>query len=413
MPLDSLGQPINESSVAGHLLESPATVTSSSTNYDILELFTQNPTQGNIPVVNQKVAIGIINRNSFMSTLARPFHREIFGRKSCTAFMNAAPLIVDYHTPLTELSYQVLSGGENVLSDGFIITVDNEYAGMGLGVSLMQALADQQAEKHRQMMESIHYASVIQQSFLQSSRRDMATTLSDAFMHWDPRDIVGGDYYYFVKHPQGFFVAVIDCTGHGVPGAFMTLIMASTLKQVLSTHTLQQPSELLAAINRQVKQSLGQLSEGDAPQAETIEVHSDDGMDCAFCWYDQASRILSYAGAKTPIYLIEPNQHEVTLVEGNKKGVGYIATPLDYQWDTQQIEIKPGTRLYISTDGLVDQIGGHKRICYGKKRFREHLLKHCHLPMEQQKHKLLAHFNEWQGENSRRDDVTLFGVKLA
>ena len=224
MPLDSLGQPINESSVAGHLLESPATVTSSSTNYDILELFTQNPTQGNIPVVNQKVAIGIINRNSFMSTLARPFHREIFGRKSCTAFMNAAPLIVDYHTPLTELSYQVLSGGENVLSDGFIITVDNEYAGMGLGVSLMQALADQQAEKHRQMMESIHYASVIQQSFLQSSRRDMATTLSDAFMHWDPRDIVGGDYYYFVKHPQGFFVAVIDCTGHGVPGAFMKAI---------------------------------------------------------------------------------------------------------------------------------------------------------------------------------------------
>lgn len=413
MPLDSPGQPISTSSLAGHLLQTPEAISADSSNLAILELFTGNPAQGNIPVLKQNIPVGIINRNTFMSTLARPFHREIFGRKSCTAFMNSAPLIVDYYTPLTELSYQVLSRGDEVLSDGFLITLDGEYAGMGSGVSLMQALADQQAEKHRQMMDSIHYASVIQQSFLQSSRRDMASALSDYFMHWDPRDVVGGDYYYFVKQPHGFFVAVIDCTGHGVPGAFMTLIMASTLKQVLSTHSLQQPAQLLSAINRQVKQSLGQLSEGDAPLAEVMNVRSDDGMDCAFCWYDQHSHTLSYAGAKTPIYLIAPEQQEVTLIEGNKKGVGYIGTPLDYQWDCQQIQLQPGTRLYICTDGLVDQIGGHKRICYGKKRFREHLLKHCRQPMPKQQSKLLEHFNHWQGDNSRRDDVTLFGATLA
>ena len=412
MPLDSSGHVMAETHVAGHLLQTPETVTAENTNYEILERFTQQSELGNIPVVENKKPVGIINRNTFMSTLAKPFHREIFGRRSCTAFMNSAPLIVDYHTPLTELSYQALSGGEQVLADGFLITVEGEYAGMGLGVSLMQALADQQAEKHRQMMESIHYASVIQQSFLQSSRRDMTAALSDYFMYWDPRDVVGGDYYYFVKHRDGFFVAVIDCTGHGVPGAFMTLIMASALKQVLSTHDLHQPAELLSAINRQVKQSLGQLSEKDAGLSEPLEVRSDDGMDCAFCWYDKDTRTLSYAGAKTPIYLIEPGSDEVTLVDGNKKGVGYIATPLDYQWDTRKITLAPGTRLYISTDGIIDQIGGHKRICYGKKRFREHLLKHRHLPMAKQQHKLVEHFKEWQGENSRRDDVTLFGVCL-
>jgi serine phosphatase RsbU (regulator of sigma subunit) len=403
---------MTESRHAGHLLQRPETVSSQQTNDDILALFTQNPDQGIIPVVDNLIPVGIINRNNFMSSLARPYHREIFGRKPCTTFMNAAPLVVDFHMPLTELSYLVLDNGEHVLTDGFMITEDNKYAGMGLGVTLMQALADQQSEKHRQMMESINYASVIQQSFLRSSRRDMSETLTDYFMHWDPRDVVGGDYYYFVKHADGFFVAVIDCTGHGVPGAFMTLIMASALKQVLSTQSLCEPAELLAAINRLVKQSLGQLSEQDLPQDENMEIRSDDGMDCAFCWFDWKSRSLSYAGAKTPLFLIEADSESVTQIDGNKKGVGYVGTPLDYQWDTLHISIKPGSRLYVCTDGIIDQIGGPKHISYGKKRFREKLLEGRHLPMLSQQKALLQHFAEWQGDNNRRDDVTLFGVTL-
>lgn len=413
MPLDTAGQPPAQTSVAGHLMQQPVTVDSTRTNADILTLFSEQPGLGNIPVVDAGRPLGIINRNTFMSTLARPFHREVFGRKSCTAFMNDAPLVVDYHTALTELSYRVLGSGEDALADGFLITVDGEYAGMGLGVSLMQALADQQAEKHRQMMESIHYASVIQQSFLQRSRHDMAASLSDYFMFWAPRDVVGGDYYYFVARPEGFFVAVIDCTGHGVPGAFMTLIMASALKLVLTTHDLTDPAELLGAINRQVKESLGQLSVGDdRADDDSRAEHSDDGMDCAFCWFDRHNGRLSYAGAKTPIWLIAPDGRELERVDGNKKGVGYVGTPLDYRWETRQMAIAPGTRLYICTDGLIDQIGGHKRIAYGKKRFGQHLLKHCQAPMREQEHRLLAHFRDWQGDNSRRDDVTLFGATL-
>jgi serine phosphatase RsbU (regulator of sigma subunit) len=413
MPLDGSAQPGRSGHVAGDLLESPITVSSSTSNYQILELFTATPELGNIPVVNDGHPIGIINRNTFMSTLARPFHREIFGRKSCTAFMNPSPLIVDYHTPLTELSYLVLDIGEKGLSDGFLITSDGRYLGIGQGVSLMQALADQQAEKHRQMMESIHYASVIQQSFLRSSRRDMAAALADYFMFWDPRDIVGGDYYYFVGRPDGFFVAVIDCTGHGVPGAFMTLIMASALKQVLTTHDLHEPAELLAAINRQVKESLGQLARDDAGGEERSEdLRSNDGMDCAFCWYDAPTRTLSYAGAKTPIFLLEENGDGIITVDGNRKGVGYVSTPLDFRWDTHRLQLPPGTSLYICTDGIIDQIGGAKRICYGKKRFKESLIAHRQLPMEEQRHKLVQAFRQWQGEHARRDDVSLFGVRL-
>lgn len=398
--------------VAGHLMQCPPVVASEQTNYEVLDLFTHDQGLSNIPVVDNNRPVGIINRNTFMSTLARPFHREIFGRKSCTAFMNASPLVVDYQTPLTELSFMAIGAGEKVLSDGFIITMEQHYAGMGHGVSLVQALADQQAEKHRQMMESINYASVIQQSFLQSSRQDMSSALKDYMMVWHPRDIVGGDYYYFVKRDDGFFVAVIDCTGHGVPGAFMTLIMASALKQVLTTYDLHNPAALLGAINKQVKESLGQVSGDDTLANEQTDIQSDDGMDCAFCWFDYTSRTLSYAGAKTPIFLLGEKADEVEVVDGNKKGVGYVGTPLDYQWDNHRIHVKKGTRLYITTDGIIDQIGGPKRICYGKKRFKEQLLKFRNKPMQEQQTGILNHFRQWQGENSRRDDVSLFGVHL-
>ncbi|KZE34300.1 serine phosphatase RsbU (regulator of sigma subunit) [Crenobacter luteus] len=411
MPLDT-PEPRAAAHVAGDLLQSPPTVSPAHSNYQVLELFSADASLSNLPVVDDKRPVGIINRNTFMSTIARPFHREIFGRKPCTAFMNAAPLVVDYHTPLTELSFQALSAGESVLSDGFLVTVDGDYAGLGQGVSLMQALADQQAEKHRQMMDSIHYASVIQQSFLQSSRRDMAAALTDYFMAWEPRDVVGGDYYYFVRRDDGFFVAVIDCTGHGVPGAFMTLIMASALKQVLTTRDLHDPAALLGAINRQVKESLGQLSRDELEHDDNVEIRSDDGMDCAFCWYDKATRTLTYAGAKTPIFVIEPGSDEVAVHDGNKKGVGYVSTPLDYQWENRRVTLAPGAQLYISTDGIIDQIGGPKRICFGKKRFKEALLKYRQQPMTEQRGRLLDVFHAWQGENARRDDVSLFGVRL-
>ena len=412
MPLDSIPRAGQANSVAGHLLQTPPTVAPTDNNYQVMDLFSQDTLLANIPVVEQGRAVGIINRNTVMSTIARPFHREIFGRKSCTAFMNASPLIVDYLTPITELSFLALGAGEKVLSDGFIINVDNSYAGMGQGVSLMQALADQQAEKHRQMMESINYASVIQQSFLQSSRRDMAAALEDYFMVWSPRDIVGGDYYYFVKRDDGFFVAVIDCTGHGVPGAFMTLIMASTLKQVLTTHDLRNPAELLCAINRQVKQSLGQLTPEEAGIDDHPELNSDDGMDGAFCWFDKASRTLTYASAKTPLFVLPPEGEEVHTLEGNKKGVGYVGTPLDYEWKNHAVKLAAGSRLYISTDGIIDQIGGPKRICFGKKHLKEQILKHGHKRMEQQQKHIIDAFLRWQGDNSRRDDVSLFGVCL-
>ncbi len=400
-------------SLAGHLAQTCPVASPDDTNEQVLTLFSENQNMGSLPVVENGLPMGIINRNQFMSQLAKPFHREVYARKSCIAFMDTAPLVVEHDVSLQELSFMAVANGEKALADGFIVTRDHQYIGIGAGVDLVKAIADLQAEKNRLVMESINYASVIQKSFLRSSREDMAAALNDYFMHWEPRDVVGGDYYYFVKHEDGFFCAVIDCTGHGVPGAFMTLIIASALNQVLKETDLHDPATALAEVNRTVKQSLGQFDGGrQGMDDDTQEMHSDDGMDTAFCWVDTRTRMMTFAGAKTPLFLLPPGADDLELIKGDKKGVGYIDTPMDYRWENQKIALKPGSQVYITTDGIIDQIGGPKQIAFGKKRLKKVIMDAAKQPMSEQKDHIMQAFYKYQGDNRRRDDVSIFGFRI-
>ncbi|AQR66735.1 protein-serine/threonine phosphatase [Aquaspirillum sp. LM1] len=399
--------------MAGHLAQTCPVASPDDTNEQVLTLFSENQNMGSLPVVENGLPMGIINRNQFMSQLAKPFHREVYARKSCIAFMDTAPLVVEHDVSLQELSFMAVANGEKALADGFIVTRDHQYIGIGAGVDLVKAIADLQAEKNRLVMESINYASVIQKSFLRSSREDMAAALNDYFMHWEPRDVVGGDYYYFVKHEDGFFCAVIDCTGHGVPGAFMTLIIASALNQVLKETDLHDPATALAEVNRTVKQSLGQFDGGrQGMDGDDHEMHSDDGMDTAFCWVDTRTRMMTFAGAKTPLFLLPPGADDLDVIKGDKKGVGYIDTPMDYCWENQKIALKPGSQVYITTDGIIDQIGGPKQISFGKKRLKKVIMDAAKQPMSEQKEHIMQAFYKYQGDNRRRDDVSIFGFRI-
>lgn len=395
------------------LIKAPV-ATPGQTNHEIHRIFAENPQLIGLPVIENDVAIGLINRNIFMDSIARPFHKEIFGKKSCIAFMDKTPLMVEQKTSIQDLSFMVVDAGKKALNDGFIITKDGSYLGMGTGHDLVKMVSDMQAQKNHIVMESIGYASVIQKSYLRSSRDDMNDTLKDYFMHWEPRDVVGGDYYYFSKFDDGFFAAVIDCTGHGVPGAFMTLIMASTLDHVLTHERRHDPAELLATMNRMVKVSLGQVSEKVESMigepVETEDAKSDDGMDAAFVWFDMNTNKMTYAGAKTPLFV--SRDAEMILLDGNRKGVGYADTSMDFEWTNKEIELKSGDCVYITTDGIIDQIGGKKNIAFGKKRLFELLQSNRHLPMTAQRDSVMDAFYKYQGEHSRRDDVTIFGFRI-
>lgn len=406
--------------IARSLLRETPVVSPQQTNDDVLQILTAHPEVIGLPVVENDRPIGLINRNIFMDGLAKPFRRELYGRKSCIAFMDKQPLIVDQHMSIQELSFKVVGSGGKTLNDGFVITGDaGSYLGVGTGEDLVRVVTHLQAEKNRLVMESINYASVIQKSFLRASREDMEASLSDYFMHWEPRDKVGGDYYFCKKFDDGFFLALIDCTGHGVPGAFMTLIMASFLDHILLEDNRHDPAGALAAMNRKVKTALGQVGEqnivpidGSRFSKMTDKEQSDDGMDTAFCWVSLEQGRMVYAGAKTPLFLLEPGAAEATQLDGDKKGVGYVETPMDYAWTNREIPLAKGARVYLTTDGIIDQIGGPKNIAFGKRRFMNLLQEHAAKPMMEQERLLMQAFYEYQGSQHRRDDVSVLGFSV-
>ena len=372
------------------------------TNDTVMELFTRHRDLNSLPVVELKRPIGLINRNIFMSQMSQPFRHELYGRKSCIAFMDKQPLVVEGAMDLEELTFKAVAHGEKALADGFIITSDGEFAGVGNGLQLMRVVADLQASRNRQIMHSIEYASVIQQSTLRASREALAQACQDADLVWEPRDIVGGDFYQFSVAEDGWFATVADCTGHGVPGAFMTLIASTSLNQAIEQHGPRDPARLLGNVNRSIKQVLGQMDGKDGTPG------SDDGMDAACFWFEPANGRLVFAGARLSLFVLRPGAGTVEFVEGQRKGVGYVDSEFDFAWANRELQLPAGSLVFITTDGLIDQIGGPRAISFGKRRVRELLTAHASDAAAVVNQAMLAALRQWQAGNHRRDDLTFF-----
>lgn len=377
-------------------------MTTDDTNEKVMEVFNRYRDLVSLPVVEGSQPIGLINRSIFLSQMSKQFRMELYGRKSCIAFMDKEPLIVDAALDIEALTFKTVEYGEKALSDGFIITRDGAFAGTGNGLQLMRVVADMQASRNRQIMHSIEYASVIQQSTLRSSLDALARACPEAHLVWEPRDIVGGDFYQFSTDSEGWFATVADCTGHGVPGAFMTLIASTSLNQAIEQNGPRDPANLLGHVNRSIKQMLGQVNGQDGTPG------SDDGMDAACFWFEPANGRLTFAGARLSMFLLRPEADTVEVLEGQRKGVGYVDSEIDFAWRNQQVSLPPGTLVFVSTDGLIDQIGGPRGIALGKRRVWESLVEHKAKSPSEINMALLNTLRIWQGEHHRRDDLTFF-----
>ncbi|WP_322044805.1 SpoIIE family protein phosphatase [Paraburkholderia sp. J67] len=391
---------------AGDLCQTAPAIDASDSNSRVMEVFYSRRDLISVAVIEGDRPIGLINRDIFLSQMSKPFHRELYDKKSCIAFMDKEPLIVDADMSIEALTFKTVEVGEKALVDGFIVTRDGRFAGVGNGLQLLGAVAETQAEKNRQIMQSIEYASVIQQAMLRASRETLSTMLPDAALVWEPRDVVGGDFYHFASFADGWFGAVADCTGHGVPGAFMTLLASASLSQAIERLGPRDPSKLLAAVNRNVKGLLGQVKgAGDAPQ-------SDDGLDAAFFWYDAARQQLLFAGARVALHVLRPDAEQFETIAGERVGVGYVDSQADYAWPLHAVALPEDSLLFVSTDGLTDQIGGARKIAFGKRRSLDLILAHrAQTPSAICAH-LVEALGEWQGAQSRRDDVTLFFARV-
>jgi serine phosphatase RsbU (regulator of sigma subunit) len=366
-----------------------------------------------IAVVEDGRPIGMVNRNVFMERYARPFARELYGRKSCTTFMDEAPLVMDANTPIELLVKAAVESGGKVLSDGFITTKDGVYQGVGTGFDLMKAMSDIEAEKTRQLMSSISYASLIQRSHLVESDHVLQNDITDYGLVWLPRDVVGGDAYFFRKVADGVFGCVFDCTGHGVPGAFMTLIVMSFLEQqVQPSASGIMPGELIAGLNAYLKRVLRQ-EDRHSSDTGSGEKASNDGLDAAMFVLAPDHRSMRFASAKLSLIVANNDESDIRVVEGENKPVGYSDTMLATVWPTHDVALGANCLLVIPTDGVIDQIGQVKRIAHGKKRVVNFVQQHRQETARELVNKFGEHFVEWQGTEKRRDDVTLLAFRTA
>lgn len=259
---------------------------------------------------------------------------------------------------------------------------------------------EQLKEAQQHIQSSIDYAELIQKAFL-PSQEEISSVFKDSFIFWQQRDGVGGDSYWFKKTENGFFVGVIDCTGHGVPGAFMTLIVQSLLERLPIQSYEGNPGRILTETNNAIKNALS---------CNDSENRPDDGMDCTFIYVEPSSNKMVFSGARN--YLIIRNSDgAIEEYKGDRKGVGNDSTPPDFEFTNHEIAIHKGMRFYMFTDGLTDQVGGERRLPFGRKRFRK-IIEGSYANFAEQQLAINTAFCEYQGMEKRRDDVLVMGAEL-
>ncbi len=216
---------------------------------------------------------------------------------------------------------------------------------------------------------------------------------------WMPRDVVGGDFYWVGKKGDWTCLVVADCTGHGIPGAFMTLISTTLLNRVKEIVDLSHPDLILDSLDFLLEETL-KFNENTGTEF---------GLDGGVCCFSQKQNLLRFAGAKMNLYYKSAN--EIFELKGNKKSLGYVTKPHPQSFDVHDVSLSSSPTFYLFSDGLTDQVGGPKKIMYGKKRIIRKISEISDLDLTIQN--ISQDFERYQGENRRRDDISLFGFRVS
>jgi PAS domain S-box-containing protein len=262
-------------------------------------------------------------------------------------------------------------------------------------------------EKNKDITASIEYSKRIQRSvFIEKNK--IKEYAPKSFILFKPRDIVSGDFYWFTKtHRAGqpdnhlLVVAAVDCTGHGVPGAFMSIIGHTLLNRTVDNPEISTPADALNFINREIKKTLNQ---------KAYEAAIRDGMDIALCVIDFQNLNLSFAGANNPLYIIRDK--ELTELKATKQPITASSDSVAFPFTNEQFELKKGDAIYLFTDGFADQFGGERGKKFMYKRFRDTLVSIQDHSMEEQKTLLFNTLESWKGELEQVDDVLVIGIKV-
>jgi sigma-B regulation protein RsbU (phosphoserine phosphatase) len=255
-------------------------------------------------------------------------------------------------------------------------------------------------QQNREIRTSIQYAGRIQNA-LMPPKEYLDNLLHTYFIFNRPCDIVSGDFFWLASTGDEVLIAVADGTGHGVPGAFMSILGIASLNEIISKSTGLNANELLNQLRKLVIKALHQTGTRD----ESI-----DGMDIAICVIDFNKGKLQFSGACRPLYLIRNN--ELTEYQGDKMPIGICHYEEERPFTNKEIQIKKNDLLYLFTDGIIDQSGGVNKKTFKSQNFKKLLLDNHSLPLAEQKIMLEKAFEEWKDKNDQIDDILVFGIKI-
>ncbi len=257
-------------------------------------------------------------------------------------------------------------------------------------------------EKNEDLLSSIHYAKLIQNAILPSEER-FRKVLPGSFVFHRPRDIVSGDFYWLQEYDEKILVAAVDCTGHGVPGAFMSIIGNNALNAAVREEELTAPALVLDSLNRGVSSTL-------TLQADINDVGIKDGMDVALVTIDYKNMTVQYAGAYNPLYIIRDGQLIET--KADKFPIGLSIDDQLRLFTNHTFDLIEGDMIYIFSDGYPDQFGGPLGKKFKYDQFRKMLIEIHELSPRKQHKQLTSRFDEWMGELVQLDDVLVIGLRV-
>lgn len=252
--------------------------------------------------------------------------------------------------------------------------------------------------QNKEITESIQYARRIQASIL-PPEKNIKTGFKSIFFYYAPKDIVSGDFYWFEKKDEISYLAIVDCTGHGVPGAFMSLIGYTQLNDIINQSKSKKAGDILKELDIRVQNALNQ---GDSS-------NSKDGMELGILCFDEKKNVLSYSGAMRPLYFVRDGELEI--LKGDKFSVGGVSKRKKI-FTTHKIKLQKGDMAYLFSDGYPDQFGGPNGKKFMTKYVGKMVKQIATLPIKDQRKIVIKSLTEWMGDEEQVDDILFTGIKF-
>ncbi|HRG01098.1 MAG TPA: two-component regulator propeller domain-containing protein [Bacteroidia bacterium] len=257
--------------------------------------------------------------------------------------------------------------------------------------------------KNIEITDSIKYAKNIQEALL-PSLNEIDKLFANSFVLYMPKDIVSGDFYWFAKNGNTRFIAAVDCTGHGVPGAFMSIVGNTLLNEIVNEKKITVPGDILLELHKGVKIALNQ---------NAMEFERRDGMDITLCAFTDGSNEVQYAGANRPLWIYRKDRnYELEIIKATKFPIGGLELEEARVYQNHIVQLNNGDCLYLFSDGYADQFGGPKGKKFMLTNLQKVLLENIEHPMEVQKQKLMEAFMDWKSDAEQIDDVLVIGIRI-